>query len=98
MNLIHYNINLREKSASSFLQYVENNYVGTNSKKPRFSLDLWNLHERVKRDLPRTNNNVESWHSRIKPDARKNLTVAKEIILVTNGKMVKFTINFKPRY
>ncbi|RNA05670.1 hypothetical protein BpHYR1_025989 [Brachionus plicatilis] len=45
----------------------------------RFPIDIWNLHERVKKDLPRTSNNVESWHSRIKSDARHNLTVNKVV-------------------
>ena len=70
-------------SVKSFLTYVENNYIGKvkDEKRmiPRFPISLWNLHERVKNDLPRTNNNVESWHSRIKPDVSKNLTVKKVI-------------------
>ncbi|RNA28322.1 hypothetical protein BpHYR1_050884, partial [Brachionus plicatilis] len=47
----------------------------------RFPIAYWNLYERVKEDLPRTNNNIESWHSRIKPDARNNLTLSKVIEL-----------------
>ncbi|CAF0844492.1 unnamed protein product [Brachionus calyciflorus] len=43
--------------------------------------ETWNVYERVKLNLPRTNNNVESWHSRIKPDARKNLTISKVVEL-----------------
>jgi hypothetical protein len=27
---------------------------------PRFPIELWNLHDRVKLDLPKTNNNVGS--------------------------------------
>ncbi|CAF1118057.1 unnamed protein product, partial [Brachionus calyciflorus] len=48
---------------------------------PRFDIELWNLFDRVKKDIPRTNNDVESWHSRIKFDARQNLTVAKVVEL-----------------
>ncbi|CAF1092417.1 unnamed protein product [Brachionus calyciflorus] len=49
--------------------------------KPRFDIALWNVNERFNLNLPRTNNDVESWHSRIKPDARQNLTVGKVIEL-----------------
>ncbi|CAF0901798.1 unnamed protein product, partial [Brachionus calyciflorus] len=69
------------KSALLFLTYIENNYIGVERSNARFQVDIWNLYERVKRDLPRTNNNVESWNSRIKPDAKKNLTVAKVVEL-----------------
>ncbi|CAF1137041.1 unnamed protein product [Brachionus calyciflorus] len=66
-----------------FLTYVEINYIGPIKKdkrsSPRFPIEFWNLNERVKQDLPRTNNNVESWHSRIKSDTRHNLTVNKVV-------------------
>lgn len=66
---------------NSLVKYIENNYVGSFTKKPRYQIECWNLHERVKLDLPRTSNNVESWHSRIKPDARNNLTINKVVEL-----------------
>ena len=70
-------------NAIFFINYVQNNYIGTirqgRQVSPRFPIELWNLHDRVKLDLQRTNNNVESWHSRIKTDARHNLTVNKVI-------------------
>ena len=69
------------KSAKSFLTYIENNYVGSESKKPRFQIDFWNLHNRVKLELPRTNNSIESWHSRISKEACKNITMKKVIDL-----------------
>ena len=31
--------------------------------------------------MSRTNNNVESWHSRLQPDGRRNLSVAKVVEL-----------------
>ena len=37
---------------------VETNYV-----KPLFEIDLWNLTNRIKDCLPRTNNFVEAWHN-----------------------------------
>ena len=39
-----------------------NAYVGNRRGKPKFSLELWNIHERVIQDLPRSNNAVEGWH------------------------------------
>ena len=72
-------------SFSNILHYFENNYIGHVKNgvrgKPRFDIELWNLFDRVKKDIPRTNNDVESWHSRIKFDARQNLTVAKVVEL-----------------
>jgi hypothetical protein len=70
-------------SFNSILIYFENNYIGKFKGclhcKPRYELQLWNLFDRVKLGLARTNNDVESWHSRIKYDARQNLTVAKVV-------------------
>ncbi|RNA44580.1 hypothetical protein BpHYR1_001333 [Brachionus plicatilis] len=59
------------------LDYFKTYYIGNDQKEPRIKLDYWNLNSRVKEDLPRTNNNVESWHSRLKYDVRQNLTVSK---------------------
>ena len=42
---------------------------------PLFPIEKWNVFERVKQKLPRTNNNVENWHSRIQADVRKKLNV-----------------------
>ncbi|CAF1011078.1 unnamed protein product, partial [Brachionus calyciflorus] len=70
-------------NAIFFINYVQNNYIGTiqqgRQMSPRFPIELWNLHDRVKLDLPRTNNDIESWHSRIKTEYRNNLTVNKVI-------------------
>ena len=75
--------NSAPSNTKSFITYIENNYIGKikDDKRvvPRFPISLWNLNARVKAGLPRTNNNVESWHSRIKPDASKNLTVKKVV-------------------
>ena len=50
-----------------------------NRIRPRFLKELWNVFDRLNENLPRTNNDVESWHSRIKPDTRQNLTVGKVV-------------------
>lgn len=46
--------------------YWEDNYVGRQRRNrranPRFSLELWNMRDRVNDNLPRTNNSVEAWH------------------------------------
>ena len=74
------------KTFAHMLDYLEANYIGkfkknsiTTRSDARFPISTWNLHERIKRDLPRTNNNVEAWHSRINQDTKKNLTVNKTI-------------------
>ena len=36
--------------------------LGNKRGKPKFSLQLWNIYERVIQDLPRSNNSVEGWH------------------------------------
>ncbi|RMZ96587.1 hypothetical protein BpHYR1_017597 [Brachionus plicatilis] len=75
---------IKQNSSNSFstiLDYFEKNYIGRAGGKPRFEMELWNLFERVKNNIPRTNNDVESWHSRLKYDARQNLTVAKVVEL-----------------
>ena len=44
----------------------EDNCIGRQSRnrraEPRFSIPLWNVHDRVTDGLPRTNNSVEAWH------------------------------------
>ena len=96
-------------STKSFITYIENNYIGKTKDgkrvSARFPISLWNLNGRVKAGLPRTNNNVESWHSRIKPDVSKNLTVDKvveffrleqnnmetDLVLLFSGETLKHT-------
>ncbi|CAF0877868.1 unnamed protein product, partial [Brachionus calyciflorus] len=60
------------ESFEPILIYFEQVYIGKlkpNSKShrvvPRYPIELWSVFERVKQKLPRTNNNVESWHSRV---------------------------------
>ncbi|CAF1040609.1 unnamed protein product [Brachionus calyciflorus] len=58
------------------LQYT---YKKSRQVSQRFTIELWNLHDRVKLDLPRTKYNLEAWHSRIKTDTRHNLTANKVV-------------------
>ena len=68
------------KNFITIANYFERTYLGKPLKassraKPRFPISFWNLYSRVKSDLPRTNNQVESWHSKIQAESRKHLTV-----------------------
>ncbi|KAL3852100.1 hypothetical protein ACJMK2_015786 [Sinanodonta woodiana] len=44
----------------------EDTYIGRRRRNrranPRFAVEMWNLHDRVNENLPRTNNSVEAWH------------------------------------
>ena len=47
--------------------YFEDNYIGRVRRgrrraAPRYSIAMWNCHERVKHGVARTNNSVEGWH------------------------------------
>ena len=50
------------------LDYFETNYIGELRRGrrllPIFPHELWNMHNRVLNELPRTNNNLEGWHTR----------------------------------
>lgn len=46
-----------------------------------FPIDTWNLFDRVINMLPRTNNALESWHSAMKADCKKNLSLNKLIAM-----------------
>ena len=70
------------------LNWLENNYIGKkdpNSQgsrlEARFPIRMWNLHDRIKKGLPTTNNLVEVWHGAISADAKKHLTVNKTVKL-----------------
>lgn len=53
------------------LDYFEITYIGTPRRggrhrglnRPTFPIDLWNMHDRVLMNLPRTNNHLEGWHN-----------------------------------
>lgn len=40
---------------------IHNPYLGIQRGQPKFSLQLWNMYERVIHDLSRSNNSVEGW-------------------------------------
>jgi hypothetical protein len=70
------------------LKYVEKNYIGklkigkdgeVTRANPRFPINSWNLHERVLKNLPRTNNSVESWHGSYSDTIKKGMTVDKVV-------------------
>lgn len=45
------------------LKKIQWNFIGTGRKKPKFSIELWNVHDRVSANLPRSNNSIEGWHN-----------------------------------
>ena len=82
---------LKENCIESFIpvmDYFYNTYIEDlklNSKTirtARFPISTWNVHNRCKLGLPRTNNNVECWHMLINNKATKNLTIFKLIELL----------------
>lgn len=57
-----------EAQLSPILDYYESNWVGklkrnVRRSSPKFSIKMWNCYDSVLGDKPRTNNNVEGWHS-----------------------------------
>ena len=43
---------------------------------------MWNLHDRIKKGLPTTNNLFEVWHGAISADAKKHLIINKTVELL----------------
>ena len=56
------------KTLKEIYDYFESNYIGKQQingnlrKVPLFEINMWNCYERFTRNMPRTTNNVESWH------------------------------------
>ena len=51
-----------------FISYFENTYIGQKRRNrrrldPVYGIEIWNVHERIKNDHPRTNNAIEGFHS-----------------------------------
>lgn len=63
------------KSFSELLKYVSKYYIGTKSRGARFPIPTWNLYSRVLANMPKTNNNVESWHNVFTVHEKKHLTI-----------------------
>ena len=55
--------------------YIEKYYIGTydernkKHKNPYFSIETWNLYDRIMKNFERTNNKVERWNKEIQNDA-----------------------------
>jgi hypothetical protein len=43
-------------------------------RSPRFPVPIWNVFDRVRLGLPRTNNAAESWHNRIQRSLKKHMS------------------------
>jgi hypothetical protein len=70
---------------NSFLNaynFETNDFDSNSIRNARFPIATWNVHNRCKLGLPRTNNKVECWHMLINNKATKNLTVYKLIELL----------------
>ncbi|CAF1689814.1 unnamed protein product, partial [Adineta ricciae] len=58
-----------DDDSDEFIQYFEKTWIGerkrrgTGRTKPQFSIQLWNVHDRVISNLPRSNNSIEGWHN-----------------------------------
>jgi hypothetical protein len=53
----------------TLLDYFEDTYIGRQRRghpraHPRFPIEMWNMFNRTREELPRTNNHVEGWHRR----------------------------------
>ena len=61
---------------SDFIHDFEKTWIGLEHhgrrRRPLFSIELWNVRDRVERVLPRTDNSVEGWHRAF--DIRINTT------------------------
>ena len=60
--------NQYDGDADKVLDYFEDTYIGrfrrNSPRRPRlFPIELWNMFNRIAEELPRTNNNIESWHN-----------------------------------
>ena len=58
---------MASEESQPIFNYFEDTYIcrltSQGRQKPRFDMAQWSCHERVKNDLPRTNNAVEGWNS-----------------------------------
>lgn len=83
-----------------FVQYFQRIYVGSMlgnvERPPRFSIEIWNLHETVISDENRTNNHVEGHHLKLKalagcyhPTIQKFVEIIKKDISLASLKVVQ---------
>lgn len=94
-------------SFKDLIRYVEKYYIGIlkpNSSScrstPRFKKETWNVHERVLKNLPRTNNSVESWHSQLSDHDKKDMKLVKliELLRVEQAKTENALAKIKAGY
>ncbi|CAF3062688.1 unnamed protein product [Rotaria socialis] len=58
-----------DDDADDFLGYFEKTWIGepkkrgTGRKKPLFTIELWNVYDRIVANLPRSDNSIEGWHN-----------------------------------
>ena len=54
---------------NDLITYFEENFIRikrrNSIKPPIFNPQIWNMHEMIQKDLPRTNNSVEGYHNRL---------------------------------
>ena len=53
---------INDGALTAFAKYFKDTYVGDEFFVPVFPHTTWNMYDRIKADLPRTNNTVEAWH------------------------------------
>ena len=62
-------LDVDEKLPTDLISYFENHYIGQQRRnrrlEPTFSLEVWNIRDRILNDLPRTNNAIEGFHSNL---------------------------------
>jgi hypothetical protein len=46
---------------------------------PLFPVTIWNCYDRTLGNLPRTNNNLESWHNAIQSETKKHMSILRVI-------------------
>ncbi|CAF1111966.1 unnamed protein product [Adineta ricciae] len=56
-------ISFRCKNCQRKGKFNKSNFIGTGRTKPQFSIQLWNVHDRLISNLPRSNNSIEGWHN-----------------------------------
>ncbi|GAB0093235.1 hypothetical protein DMENIID0001_083140 [Sergentomyia squamirostris] len=60
----HFQCRGENKAVQDFLDYFEYTWVGNRRRgKPLYPIGLWNCHNAILDDLPKTSNNVEGWHN-----------------------------------
>lgn len=64
------------QTLTPFIGYFESTWIGIEingrRRNPLFPLNMWNVHSRTVRDLPRTTNSLEGWHRAF--EQRVNIT------------------------